>query len=123
MKVLVADDSGTMRKIILRNLQALGVTCVTEAADGAEAVAMFKPGEFQLVLTDWNMPNKSGPDVVREIRAQDPGVPIVMVTTEAEKSRVLQAIQAGVSDYLIKPFTSETLRQKLEKLCGAVMHA
>ena len=123
MKVLVADDSGTMRKIILRNLQALGVTCVTEAADGAEAVAMFKPGEFDLVLTDWNMPNKSGPDVVREIRAQDAGVPIIMVTTEAEKSRVLQAIQAGVSDYLIKPFTSETLRQKLEKHCSRAMSA
>jgi two-component system chemotaxis response regulator CheY len=123
MKVLVADDSGTMRKIIVRNLQALGVTDVTEAADGAEAVAMFKRGEFQLVLTDWNMPNKSGPDVVREIRAQDSGVPIVMVTTEAEKGRVLQAIQAGVSDYLIKPFTSETLRHKVEKLCGAAMQA
>jgi two-component system chemotaxis response regulator CheY len=123
MKVLVADDSGTMRKIIVRNLQAIGITDVTEAADGAEAVAKFKPGAFQLVLTDWNMPNKSGPDVVREIRAMDAGVPVVMVTTEAEKSRVLQAIQAGVSDYLIKPFTSETLRQKVERLCGAATQA
>ena len=116
-KVLVADDSGTMRKIIVRNLQALGVTAVTEAADGAEAVAAFKPGEFQLVLTDWNMPNKSGPEVAREIRARDAKVPIVMITTEAERARVLEAIQAGVTDYLVKPFTPDALRQKIEKHC------
>jgi two-component system chemotaxis response regulator CheY len=118
VRVLVADDSGTMRKIILRSLQAVGVTNTTEAADGAEAIAKFKPGLFDLVLTDWNMPNKTGLDVVREVRAQDPRIPIIMVTTEAEKARVLEAIQAGVSDYLVKPFTSETLRQKLEKHCG-----
>jgi two-component system, chemotaxis family, chemotaxis protein CheY len=118
-RVLVADDSGTMRKIITRNLQALGVTAVTEAVDGADAVAQFAPGKFDLVLTDWNMPNKTGPEVVREIRAQDAKVPIIMITTEAEKSRVIEAISAGVSDYLVKPFTSETLRQKLEKHCAA----
>jgi two-component system, chemotaxis family, chemotaxis protein CheY len=114
-RVLVADDSSTMRKIILRSLQAVGVTQTTEAADGAEAVATFKPGQFDLVLTDWNMPGKSGLEVVQEIRSQDPKVPIIMVTTEAEKCRVLQAIQAGVSDYLIKPFTADTLREKLQK--------
>lgn len=114
-RVLVADDSSTMRKIILRSLQAVGVTETVEAQDGAEAVALFKPGQFDLVLTDWNMPGKSGLEVIQEIRAQDSKVPIIMVTTEAEKGRVLQAIQAGVSDYLIKPFTADTLREKLEK--------
>ncbi len=114
-KVLVADDSSTMRKIILRSLNAVGVTETTEAADGTEAVSLFQPGEFDMVLTDWNMPGKTGLEVVQEIRAKDPDVPIIMITTEAEKGRVLQAIQAGVSDYLVKPFTADTLREKLEK--------
>jgi len=114
-RVLVADDSSTMRKIIIRSLQAVGVPSATEAADGNEALALFKPGQFDLVLTDWNMPGKTGLEVVQGIRAQDPKVPIIMVTTEAEKGRVMQAIQAGVSDYLVKPFTADTLRAKLEK--------
>ncbi len=114
-RVLVADDSSTMRKIILRSLQAVGVDDVTEAADGAEAVSLFQPNDFDMVLTDWNMPGKTGLEVVQEIRARDSEVPIIMVTTEAEKGRVMQAIQAGVSDYLVKPFTADTLREKLEK--------
>ncbi len=114
-RVLIADDSSTMRKIIIRSLQAVGVSEVTEASDGNEAVTLFKPGEFNLVLTDWNMPGKTGLEVVKDIRSKDAGVPIIMVTTEAEKGRVMQAIQAGVSDYLVKPFTAETLREKLVK--------
>lgn len=114
-RVLVADDSSTMRKIILRSLQAVGVTGAVEACDGSEAVSLFQPGQFDLVLTDWNMPGKTGLEVVQEIRTKDAKVPIIMVTTEAEKGRVMQAIQAGVSDYLVKPFTADTLREKLEK--------
>jgi two-component system, chemotaxis family, chemotaxis protein CheY len=118
-RVLVADDSNTMRKIIIRNLQAIGVPTATEASDGTEAVQQFVPGKFDMVLTDWNMPGKTGLEVVGEIRAKDPKVPIIMITTEAEKARVLQAIQAGVTDYLVKPFTAETLREKLVKHgCG-----
>jgi len=117
--VLVADDSGTMRKIIIRSLNAVGITSVVEAADGAQAVALFKPGAFDLVLTDWNMPGKTGLEVIKEIRAQDAKVPVIMITTEAEKQRVLAAIQAGVSDYLVKPFTAETLREKLDKHVAA----
>ncbi len=86
-----------------------------EGAYGDEAVNLFKPGEFDIVLTDWNMPGKNGLEVIQEIRKMDANVPIIMVTTEAEKSRVVEAIQAGVSDYLVKPFTAETLREKLEK--------
>lgn len=114
-RILVADDSSTMRKIIIRSLQAVGVPSAVEAADGNEAVSLFKPGEFDMILTDWNMPGKTGLEVVQAIRALDPNVPIIMVTTEAEKGRVLQAIQAGVSDYLVKPFTADTLREKLVK--------
>ncbi|MDR1484386.1 MAG: response regulator [Planctomycetaceae bacterium] len=114
-RVLVADDSSTMRKIILRSLQAVGIKDVTEAADGLQAVEFFESGKFDMVLTDWNMPGKTGLEVLKEIRAKDAKIPVIMVTTEAEKSRVLEAIQAGVTDYLVKPFTSDTLREKLEK--------
>jgi two-component system, chemotaxis family, chemotaxis protein CheY len=114
-RVLVADDSTTMRRIILRSLQAVGVPEAVEAADGAEAVRLFKPGEFDLVLTDWNMPNKTGLEVIQEIRKLDQKVKIIMVTTQSEKSRVLEAINAGVSDYLVKPFSADMLREKLEK--------
>lgn len=114
-RVLVADDSSTMRKIILRSLSAVGVPTAVEAADGEEAINLFEPDKFDLVLTDWNMPRKNGLEVIQEIRKVDKDVTIIMVTTEAEKSRVLEAIQAGVSDYLVKPFTAETLREKLEK--------
>ncbi|MGW8257842.1 MAG: response regulator [Thermoguttaceae bacterium] len=115
LKVLVADDSGTMRKIIIRSLQSLGVLNIIEAKDGEEAVSLFGQGGFNLILTDWNMPGKNGLDVIREVRAQDTSIPIIMVTTEAEKKYVLEAIQAGVSDYIIKPFEAEVLKDKLGK--------
>jgi len=114
-KVLVADDSGTMRKIIIRSLKAVGVQDIVEAKDGQEAFDQFQGGGFDLVLTDWNMPNKNGLELVKDIRGVDTNVPVVMVTTEGERSRVLEAIQAGVSDYLLKPFTSDSLREKLDK--------
>ena len=114
MKVLLADDSGTMRKIIRRLLEEVGVPSITEAADGAEAIASFKAGKFDLVLTDWNMPNKSGLEVVREIRATGSTVPIIMITTEAEKDRIADAILAGATDYLVKPFDQRKLRRMLE---------
>ncbi len=119
-RVLVADDSGTMRKIILRSLSAVGIPSAVEASDGNEAVQIFIPGHFDLVLTDWNMPGKTGLEVTREIRAQDPKVPIIMITTEAEKQRVMDAIQAGVTDYLVKPFTPDALQEKLDKHIAAI---
>lgn len=115
MKVLVADDSGVMRKIIIRALNACGVTDIVEAGDGAEAIAKFGQHSVDLIMTDWNMPNKTGLDVVREIRATGSTVPIFMVTTEAEMSRVKEAIAAGVNDYLAKPFENDLLRQKIDK--------
>ena len=112
-RVLVADDSGTMRTIICRWLEAIGVKGAVQAPDGRVALEQFKAGSFDLVLLDWNMPGKSGLEVVREIRALDRHVPIVMITTEAEKSRVVEAVEAGVTDYLVKPFTTEMLVNKL----------
>lgn len=114
-KVLVVDDSGTMRKIIIRALNAVGYTDVVEAGDGVEGLAAFGADSFSLVMTDWNMPNKNGLELTKDIRAKGSDVPIFMVTTEGEKSRVLEAIAAGITDYLVKPFTADVLREKLNK--------
>ncbi len=114
-RVLVADDSRTMRKIIIRTLLEVGPAHTTEARDGSEAVSLFQPGAFDLVLTDWNMPGKTGLQVVRAIRREDADVPIIMVTTEAEDRRVAQATKAGATSYLTKPFTADMLREKLEQ--------
>jgi two-component system chemotaxis response regulator CheY len=116
MRVLLADDSGTMRTIIRRTLESFGISGTVEAPDGLQALELYKASSgFDLVLTDWNLPGKSGVELVRDIRAMDKQVPILMVTTEVEKSRVLEAIAAGVSDYLVKPFTTDALRKKLER--------
>ena len=116
-KVLVAEDSCAMRKIILRTLRAIGIPDgeTVQAKDGAEAVDLFGKGHFDLVLTDWNMPAKSGLEVTQEIRKQDATVPIIMITTESDEACVVAAIQAGVSDYLVKPFDTDSLRAKVEK--------
>ena len=118
MRVLIADDSSTMRKIISRTLQAVGVELAVEADDGDEAISLFEQGEFDLVLLDWHMPRVNGLEVLQAIRAIGSQVPVMMVTVEAERSCVIAAIRAGVSDYLIKPFEADTLRQKLERLCS-----
>jgi two-component system chemotaxis response regulator CheY len=114
-KVLVADDSGVMRKIIIRALNGCGVNDIVEAADGVEALARFSEHPIDLVMTDWNMPNKTGLQLLQEIRASGSQVPVIMITTEAEAGRVKEAIQAGVSDYLAKPFENDVLRQKIDK--------
>ncbi len=118
-KVLVVDDSGTMRKIVIRALNAAGFSDTVEAGDGAEALTVFQSSQIGLVMTDWNMPNKSGIELTRDIRAAGSKVPIFMVTTEAEKGRVVEAIQAGITDYLTKPFTQDDLKAKLEKYAKA----
>ncbi len=115
MKVLVVDDSGIMRKIIIRSLNACGVSDVVEAADGREGLEAFGTNPVDIVLTDWNMPEMNGLELLQAIRATGSTVPIIMITTEGEKESVIQAIQAGVTDYLCKPFEQEELRDKLEK--------
>ena len=118
-RVLLADDSGTMRTIIRRSLEALGVRGAVEAPDGNQAVALFKPGEYDLVLTDWNMPGKSGVEIVREIRSQDPSVPILMVTTETEP-RVLDPVRKlGVLAVVEKAFPASVVSPLLDSLFGS----
>ena len=118
--VLVVDDSGTMRKIIIRSLNALGVKNTTEAADGSQAFQLFQGQAFDIVLSDWNMPNMSGIELLKAIRGTGSKVPVILITTESEKNRVLEAVQAGVSDYLVKPFDTDGLRKKLERFVGTV---
>lgn len=115
MKALVADDAKMIRTIIRRVLEALGVKDIVEAGDGAEAIAAFQPGMFDIVLTDWNMPNKDGLQLLKEIRAVDKSVPVYLITTEGQQSHVAEAIQAGVTDYILKPFQADVLSAKLEK--------
>ena len=117
MKVLVVDDSGVMRKIIARSLAALGLNDIVEAADGKDALNVYGDGNgIELIITDWNMPEMNGLEFVKAVRAAGATVPIMMVTTESEKESVLQAIQAGVNDYLVKPFDNEMLKLKLNRL-------
>ncbi len=115
MKAFVVDDSATMRKIQLKQLQAMGVEEIKEAADGKEALDLFEQDCPDFILTDWNMPNMDGLTFLKAVREQNKDIPIIMITTEAERGRVVQAIQAGVTDYITKPFTPDTLQVKLRK--------
>ncbi len=119
MKVLVVDDSGVMRKIIIRGLNSCGVTAISEAADGSEAWKLFQTDSFDMVLTDWNMPNMTGLELLKAIRGTGADLPVIMVTTEGEKGKVIEAIQAGVTDYLCKPFEQEDLQDKLDRYVPA----
>lgn len=114
MRILLVDDSRTMRNIQKKALGVLGEIEVLEAGDGVEALAVIEgsPG-FGLMLIDWNMPNMDGITLVKKIRETDKQTPLIMVTTEAEKARVLEAIKAGVNNYVIKPFTPESLMDKV----------
>ena len=117
MKILLVDDSGTMRSIQKRCLQKLGVAEIVEAEDGVQGLLLFKSTQFDVVLSDWNMPNMDGLQLLREIRKLNTQIPVIMVTTEAERGRVMEAIQSGVSDYIVKPFTPDVLKEKLERWC------
>lgn len=119
MKVLVVDDSAFMRKIMIKALNGLGVTSVTEAGDGRAAVeCIAKDREYGLVLLDWNMPKVLGIDALRAIRKAGIQIPVIMVTTEAEKSRVMEAIKAGANNYVVKPFKPELLQAKINATIG-----
>jgi two-component system chemotaxis response regulator CheY len=120
MRVLLADDDATCRKIVALRLKRLGDVEVTEAADGSEALALLKHDYYDGLIVDWQMPGHSGLEIVREIRKAGVHIPLLMVTGESEKDRVMEAIRAGVTDYLIKPFDSETLMAKLEKFVERV---
>lgn len=118
LKYLVVDDFATMRRIVRNQLRELGITDIEEAEDGHQALNILKKGGFGFVVTDWNMPNMQGIDLLRAIRS-DPQLrtlPVLMVTAEAKRENILEAAQAGVNGYVVKPFTPVVLKEKLEAI-------
>ena len=121
MKILVVDDSSTMRRIIVNTLGRLGYKDVVQGADGVEAWdALQNNPDIGVVITDWNMPNMNGLELVKKIRAEEKyiDVPIIMVTTEGGKAEVITALKAGVNNYIVKPFTPQVLKEKLQAVLG-----
>ena len=118
MKVLAVDDFPTMRRIVKTLLRQLGYTNVVEAEDGQVALTKLQQEKFDLVLLDWNMPRMTGLELLKAIRADDNlrNTPVVMITAEGRKEDVLEAVKAGVNNFIVKPFTAETLEEKLKKV-------
>ena len=117
-KFLVVDDFSTMRRIVRNLLKELGYTNVDEAEDGAMGLSKLRSGQFDFVISDWNMPNMDGLTMLQQIRA-DPAlgkIPVLMVTAEAKKENIIAAAQAGANGYVVKPFTAATLDEKLSKI-------
>ncbi len=120
INVLIVDDMAAMRKILRTLLTQLGFKNIDEAEDGKQALEKLRqnPNKYGLVVTDWNMPNMTGIELVQEIRKDESlkHLPILMVTAEAKKENVIAAIKAGVNNYIVKPFTAETLKEKIEAI-------
>ena len=116
MRFLVVDDSTTMRRIIINTLNKLGYTEVVEAGNGREGIDRVNEGPVDLVITDWNMPEMSGIEFIRALRAMDgkQQLPVLMVTTNAAKDDIVEALRAGVTNYVVKPFTSDTIKEKID---------
>lgn len=121
MKFLVVDDSVTMRRIIINALQRIGYTDTLEAADGLEALAKFDDS-VKFIITDWNMPNMSGLEFARAVRATPIGqsVPILLVTTRGAREDIIAAVEAGVNNYILKPFTPSVLKEKIDRLMAGL---
>lgn len=117
-KFLVVDDFSTMRRIVRNLLKELGFNNVSEAEDGVEALAKLHADTFDFVVSDWNMPNMTGIELLRAIRADEKlkHLPVLMVTAEAKKENIIEAAKAGASGYVVKPFTAATLDEKLKKI-------
>jgi two-component system chemotaxis response regulator CheY len=118
MKVLVVDDFSTMRRIVKNLLRDLGFTNIKEADDGNTALPMLQDGNFDFVVTDWNMPGMQGIDLLKAIRADSKlaHIPVLLITAEAKKEQIIMAAQAGVNGYIVKPFTAGTLKTKIDKI-------
>jgi two-component system chemotaxis response regulator CheY len=120
MKILLVDDSRTIRNLQKNILQELGHTEIAEASDGLEALSQIAIDRPDLMLVGWNMPNMDGMTLVRRVRETDPHMPIIMCTTESEKSRVIEAVKAGVNNYVVKPIKPETLKEKINQTLAKV---
>jgi two-component system chemotaxis response regulator CheY len=120
LKFLVVDDFSTMRRIIKNLLHDLGYPNVSEADDGKTALPMLQQGGFDFLITDWNMPGMPGLDLIKAVRSDTKlsKMPVLMLTAEAKREQIIEAAQAGVNGYVIKPFTAETLKEKLDKILG-----
>jgi two-component system, chemotaxis family, chemotaxis protein CheY len=118
MKILVVDDMSTMRRIVKNILKQLGFSNMEEAENGQEALQKLRTEPFGFVVSDWNMPVMPGIDMLRAIRADEKlkHIPVLMVTAEAQKENLIEAIQAGVNNYVVKPFTAETMQEKINKI-------
>ncbi len=118
MKILIVDDFSTMRRIIKNLLRDLGFTNTQEADDGSTALPMLKSGSFDFLVTDWNMPGMTGIELLKAVRA-DPDLvklPVLMVTAESKREQIVEAAEAGVNGYVVKPFTAATLEEKIKKI-------
>lgn len=117
MKILIVDDFSTMRRIIKNLLRDLGFTNTVEADDGLTAIPILNSGSIDFLVTDWNMPGMTGIDLLRHVRADEKlrSLPVLMVTAEAKREQIIEAAQAGVNGYVVKPFTALALKEKIEK--------
>lgn len=118
MKILIVDDMVTMRRIVTNVLKQLGFSNIDEAENGQDGLQKLKAGKYDFVVSDWNMPVMTGIDMLRAIRADEQlkAIPVLMVTAEAQQKNLVEAVQAGVSNYIVKPFTAETMQEKLAKI-------
>lgn len=118
MKILVVDDFSTMRRIIKNLLNDLGFTNISEADDGNTALPILKKGGFDFLVTDWNMPGMTGIELLKNVRADDKlnTLPVLMVTAEQKREQIVEAAEAGVNGYIVKPFTAQTLKEKIDKI-------
>ena len=118
MKILVVDDMSTMRRIVMNIMKQRGFAYVQEAENGEGALEKLRAEAFGFIISDWNMPVMTGIELLRAVRADDKlkAIPFLMVTAEAQKDNLLEAIQAGVSNYIVKPFTAEVLQEKMNKI-------
>ncbi|MGH1472209.1 MAG: chemotaxis response regulator CheY [Cellvibrionaceae bacterium] len=118
MKILIVDDFSTMRRIIKNLLRDLGFENTDEADDGTTALPMLKEGNYDFLVTDWNMPGMSGIDLLKAIRSDESlsSLPALMVTAEAKREQIIEAAQAGVNGYVVKPFTAQILKEKIDKI-------
>lgn len=118
MKILIVDDFSTMRRIVKNLLRDLGFTNTSEADDGLTALPMLQTGKYDFLVTDWNMPGMQGIDLLKAVRADAnlASLPVLMVTAESKKEQIVEAAQAGVNGYVVKPFTAATLKEKIDKI-------
>ncbi len=122
MKILIVDDFSTMRRIIKNLLRDLGFTNTHEADDGNTALPMLQSGHFDFLISDWNMPGMTGIDLLRAVRADTDlaAMPVLLVTAESKREQIIEAVQAGVNGYVVKPFTAATLEEKINKIFSRV---